>query len=129
MSTETKNAVVIGHLLANVDLTARQYTMVRLVSDGGTAKWDIPSGAGGEVQGILLNKPDVDQAALVQIGGVSKLIVGAAGITAAARMQADGTTGHGILAASGDCALCLALETGVDNDIISVLMLSPHILA
>lgn len=80
------------------------------------------AGAGALAIGVRLNKPNTGEAMLIQTRGIAMVIVGAAGVTAGDKVKAD-SAGHVVTASSaGDIANGIALRTGVDNDIVPVLL-------
>lgn len=60
--------------LAGADLSSSQYRFVKLNAAGAV----VLSGAGEAAIGVLQNKPGNGQAATVRVGGLSKVIAGAA---------------------------------------------------
>lgn len=119
MSTDNKNFSI--SLPANVDLSAKQYTVVELNTSGkliaATAITNIPVG-------ILQNKPDAadkpGHIVPVGAGGVSKIVLGATltpgvlvGISAAGKAVADASTNF---------TLGILLQGGDLNDVGSVLL-------
>lgn len=124
--TTYRETEVIGELLANANLSAEQYRGMDLVNDGGVAKWDIVGNAGGRALGFLTNKPTIDQPARVVTRGIAKAKVASAGITAGQNAQCDGA-GEVLAATTGDYVVGVALDTGVDNDIVRILLLQPFL--
>jgi len=113
-------------LEAGGDLSANQFHFVVIASDG---QIDAVSSAGGDADGVLLNKPDAaGKAAEMCFGGVAKLVVGTGGVTAGQKVQSD-ANGEAIAAATGDHVLGKALQTGAAGEVVSVLLVSKHILA
>lgn len=111
---------------AGADLSTLQHHFVVMASDG---QVDNVQSAGGDADGVLLNKPSAaGRAATVQVGGVAKVKAGSGGITRGQKVQSD-ATGKGILAASGDHVLGKALTTAAEDEYFSCLLVSKHILA
>lgn len=81
--TTQANGVDITRL-AGADLSSSQYHFVKLDTNGEV----VLSGAGEDAIGVLQNKPADGQAATVRVGGLSKVVAGAA-ITAGARVASD----------------------------------------
>ena len=84
----TSGATYDGHLTADADLSAKQYTFVKLTSTGVAscaATTDIP-------YGILQNTPKAGSPADVQCNGISKLKMAAA----TTRSSLIGTDGSGL---------------------------------
>ncbi|SCM71512.1 hypothetical protein KL86PLE_100245 [uncultured Pleomorphomonas sp.] len=70
--------------LAGADLSSSQYLFVKLDANAQV----VVAGAGEDAIGVLQNKPAAGQAATVRVGGLSKVVAGAA-ITAGARVASD----------------------------------------
>src|SRR6516164_528862 len=80
--------------------------------------------AGGVCYGVLQNAPAAGQAADVAIGGITKVVVGAA-VTAGQELQSD-TNGRAITFSSGR-KVGLALESAAGaNAMISMLVYTPN---
>lgn len=121
----TDQALVCVSIPAGEDLSTKQYKTMNLNSSGQVVT---VSSAGGRAVGVLQNDPDTaGQAATVAIGGICKVKYGG-NITAGNNVQAD-SDGDVIVAASGDYILGVAMVSGVDGDIGSVLLVHNHILA
>lgn len=104
-------------LIAGADLSAKQYYVVKIHTDG-TA---VLCGAGEKAAGSLQNKPTSAQFASVQVGGIAKFSAGA-GITAGADV-ASNLNAQVITATTGKAVVGIALVTaGAANDIIPVLI-------
>ena len=104
--------------LASADLSASQFCFVVVNVNGQLA---LPS-AGGDADGILQDKPN---AAAVEgelaVLGVSKLVVGTAGVTAGDLLATD-VNGKAVTAATGNKILGRALATGAAGVIIPALI-------
>ena len=103
-------------LLAGADLSALQYRFVTVNGSGAA----VSPGAGVAVAGVLQNDPASGQAGLVDIAGITKVTAGAA-ITTGARVMTT-AVGKAITATATNHSLGIALETGADNRVISVLL-------
>jgi len=105
-------------LPASADLSASQFCFVAVNSDGNLA---LPA-AGGDADGILQDKPNA-LGAFGEVGilGVSKLVVGAAGVTAGDLLTTD-TAGKAVTAASTNKILGRALASGASGVIIPALI-------
>jgi hypothetical protein len=103
---------------ASADLSASQFCFMAVNASGQLA---LPA-AGGDADGILQDKPNHtgDQAQL-GILGVSKLTVGAAGVTAGDLLATD-VNGKAVTAVTGNKILGRALATGVSGVIIPALL-------
>lgn len=122
----TKESVMSISREAAGDLSAEQYTFVVVDSNGQVGQ---QTTAGGDADGVLMNKPNAQGvAAEVAISGVTKVVAGAV-VAAGAKVQSD-TTGRAITAATGDHVLGKALSAAAAaNEVIEVLLVSKHILA
>ena len=105
-------------LPASADLSASQFCFMTVNSSGQLA---LPS-AGGDADGILQDKPN---AAAVEgelaVLGISKLVVGAAGVTAGDLLATD-ANGKAVTATTGNKILGRALATGAAGVIIPALI-------
>ena len=105
-------------LPASADLSASQFCFVAVNADGNLA---LPS-AGGDADGILQDKPNaLGVFGEVGILGVSKLVVGAAGVTAGDLLTTD-TAGKAVTAASTNKILGRALASGASGVLIPALI-------
>ena len=105
-------------LPASADLSASQFCFVAVNADGNLA---LPS-AGGDADGILQDKPNaLGVFGEVGILGVSKLVVGEAGVTAGDLLTTD-TAGKAVTAASTNKILGRALASGASGVIIPALI-------
>ena len=121
----TSEAIHAISVEAGADLSAGQYLFVEIATDG---QIDLVGSAGGSAIGVLYDKPSAaGRAARVVIGGVAKVEAGGT-VTAADKVQST-AAGKAITAASSDHVLGRALTSGVDGDIIRVLLTNNHILA
>lgn len=118
---------------AGADLSTKQFCFVNLTQSSGVtdtpngvAVATIPASAGGHAAGVLLNKPTAGEAATVQIGGIAKVIAAGA-INAGGPVQTN-TDGHALAAVSGDYVIGIAMEDAVDDDVISVLLVSKFLI-
>jgi hypothetical protein len=120
-----EEAVVCITIEAGGDLSAGQFKFVTLANDG---QVDLTASAGGEAIGVLQNKPSAaGRAATVAVYGVTKVIAGDT-VAAGAKVQSD-ASGLAITAASAGHVLGVAITGGAVNEVISILLLSHHILA
>ena len=105
-------------LPASADLSASQFCFVAVNADGNLA---LPS-AGGDADGILQDKPNaLGVFGEVGILGVSKLVVGTAGVTAGDLLTTD-AAGKAVTAASTNKILGRALASGASGIIIPALI-------
>jgi hypothetical protein len=103
---------------ASADLSASQFCFVAVNANGQLA---LPS-AGGDAEGILQDKPNgAGVYGEVGILGVSKLVVGAAGVTAGDLLATD-VNGKAVTATTGNKILGRALATGAAGVIIPALI-------
>jgi hypothetical protein len=101
---------------AGADLSALQFTFVKLSADDtvvGAGNAEIP-------HGILMNAPASGEDAEVVIEGGAKLKLGSGGATRNASLASLALGKAG--AVTSGVASAIALETGVEGDIIPVLM-------
>ncbi len=112
-----------GCFCANEDLTEAQYLPVKAVAATGenaTAPAVAKIGTSGEqFVGILQNNPDVGEAASVMTEGISKVVLRGS-ISVGDKLMAV-PTGVGTCG-SAKYQVGIALEDGVDGDIISMLI-------
>lgn len=102
---------------AGSDLSTHQYKFVTVNSSGQLAL----TGDGAEADGVLQDKPDAaGNAGTVAWGGVTKVKLG--GTVTAGDDIASGANGVGVIAATGDVVNGRAMASGVNNDIIPVLL-------
>ena len=103
-------------LEAGSDLSTKQYYAVKIT----TLKLAVANGAGGML-GVLQNDPSASGApGTVAISGITKWLAGGA-VTAGSYIAVD-TNGKCVNAVSGDIAEGIAMITGVDGDVVSVLL-------
>jgi hypothetical protein len=103
-------------LQAGADLSAKQYTFVKLNSSGKA----VTCGDGERGIGVLQDKPTADKAASVATGGISRVTCSAA-ITNGAAVTSD-TNGKAVAATTGKHIMGFAMETGANNRVISILI-------
>jgi len=121
MAYEISNYSVKITLVAAADLSALQYTFVKLNSSGQaaavTAATDLPIG-------ILQNAPTSGQEAEVLVAGGSKLVLG--GTVAAAAVVGTSAAGAGVAIVHGTdttkYAVAQAVTGGASADIITVVV-------
>jgi hypothetical protein len=105
-------------LPASADLSASQFCFVVVNANGQLA---LPA-AGGDAEGILQDKPNgAGVVGEVGILGVSKLVVGAAGVTGGDLLASD-ANGKAVTAVTGNKILGRALATGAAGVIIPALI-------
>jgi hypothetical protein len=103
---------------ASADLSASQFCFMTINSSGQLA---LPS-AGGDADGILQDKPNgVGVEGELAVLGISKLVVGTAGVTCGDLLTAD-ANGKAVTATTGNKILGRALATGVSGVIIPALI-------
>ena len=115
-----ENAVFkIGHLLAENDLSGKQYYFVEIT---GNNQVDVCDGAGEKAIGILQNKPIAGQACEITVIGVSKVLAGT-GDLAANDLVGTSATGTGIATTTDThfyAGICL--DGAVDTAYATVLL-------
>lgn len=89
--------LAIGFMTASADLSAKQFTLMKVSGDNTVT---FQATAGGPVLGVLQNKPESGQSADVMVAGVSKVLAG--GILAADDPIQATTDGTAIKALTGD---------------------------
>ena len=114
-----ENGILCKSFVAGADLSAKQYKFVEL-SDAETV---VLAGDGEGAIGILQNNPALGEMANVMIIGISNLVVGAGGIDTIMSKVACDASGDGDKATANKAVYnAIALETGVDDDVIKVLL-------
>lgn len=102
---------------ASADLSSHQYKIVVYDSNERLAL----AATGGSGGFILLDKPDaLGVNGTILLAGKGKVIAGAA-VAAGEFLSNEVTTGHAIPAITGDAVVGVALEDGVDGQLIKVL--------
>lgn len=110
---------VIGHLLAENDLSGKQYYLVEI---SGNNQVDVCDGATDKVVGILQNKPVAGQACEIMVVGMSKLLAGS-GDLAAGDLWGTSATGTGIAKSTDkDHYNGLVLDGALDTNYATVLI-------
>ena len=103
---------------ASADLSASQFCFMTINSSGQLA---LPS-AGGDADGILQDKPNgVGVEGELAVLGISKLVVGTAGVTCGDLLTTD-AAGKAVTATTGNKILGRALATGASGVIIPALI-------
>lgn len=103
---------------ASADLSASQFCFMTVNSSGQLA---LPS-AGGDADGILQDKPNgVGVEGELAVLGISKLVVGTAGVTCGDLLTTD-AAGKAVTATTGNKILGRALATGASGIIIPALI-------
>lgn len=118
MAIEQDTGQDIGFMIAGADLSAKQHHIVDVSADKTVV---LASSAGQAALGVLQNDPVSGAAAKVRTGGVSKVLVGAGGLTAGAGVQAN-ANGEAIAAATGDYTLGMCLIGGAAGEYASILV-------
>lgn len=117
MSYEVTDAVKLGTLVAAADLSAKQFYLIKVDSNGAAAL----CGDGEMAIGSLQNKPTSGLIAEIQTGGVAKIVAGA--VTTRGGLLASDANGKVIDAVTNDNIVGIGLEAGADGSVISVFML------
>lgn len=104
-------------LTAAADLTTKQYHGVYIDSNGKAAlSTDL-----SKTIGVLMNKPDTGQAAVIAIGGICKAVAG--GSVTTGGLVSTNNSGKFVTTDSGqDWTTGMAMETGADGKIFSILI-------
>lgn len=112
---------------ANADLSAKQYFFGKVSNSSGIGQVAV-CGDGEAAIGVIQNDPSSQgDATTVGISGISK--VSAGGTITAGNYVASDASGEAVVAATGDIIAGIALESGVDGDIIPVLLDGRHAFA
>jgi hypothetical protein len=109
MSTFGTGLVEGGNLVANSDLSAKQFHAVKQTSTA--RKVDIASTGGENITGILLNTPKAGEGAEVCYEGFTKAVAGTGGFTAGQALQTEASTGCLITQTSTNAKVAVAIET------------------
>lgn len=124
MATQQLAAYNTITLTAGADLTAAQFKFVK-VSSGAV----VLGGAGNDCVGVLLNKPNIGEAAEIQIGGVAKVQADAALATTYTKIMSS-SDGQAAAATSTNHVLGRTLTTAAAaGELVEVLLTAPSILA
>jgi len=104
---------------ASADLSASQFCWMKVDGNGNLA---LPS-AGGDADGILQDKPNaLGQQGELAISGVSKVVVGAGGVTAGDLLQVTAAGAVITAATTGHKIVGRALATGAAGVLIPMLI-------
>lgn len=122
MSTYGTALVEGGNLVANADLSAKQFYAVKQTTTA--RKVDLASTGGEAITGILQNTPKADEAVEVCHIGYTKAIAGTGGFTAGDALQTETGTGKLITQTSTNVKVAVACETCVAGEIGLVRVLS-----
>ena len=125
-SSSDQGAVDITvELPASADLSGNQYHFVRIDVSESDSEIELLATAGGQGIGICQDTPEAStlQRVRVRVLGISKLVLGAT-VTRGDDIQSLGD-GEGDTAAAADFILAHALASGVDQDIIEVIVRCP----
>ena len=109
---------------AGEDLSSNQYYVVKQSTSDGDA--ELADTAGERVLGVLQNDPESGEQAAICVMGPTRLKIGGT-VTAFQPLQAD-TDGMAIVGTTGDYIFAMALEAGVDGDVIEALITHEGIL-
>lgn len=107
-------------LVAAADLSTSQYCFVNADTTAAGSKAALPA-AGGRAVGVLQNKPVAGAAGTIVATGISKVLVGAGGVTAGDNVKVT-AAGAVILANAGSYAVGIALATGAAGTYVPVLL-------
>lgn len=105
-------------LIAGADLSAKKYYAVKINSDGHI----VLAGSGENAVGILQDKPASGYAGAVMTLGVTLAMYGG-DVTAGQNLTPD-AAGKLVTAGVSDAVIAVALESGADTDIKSVLLIT-----
>jgi hypothetical protein len=109
MTTEGTKLSEGGNLIANADLSAKQFYAVKQTTTG--RKVDLASTGGEAITGILQNAPVAGDAVDVCFDGFCKALIGTGGVTAGDALQTEAATGKLITQSSTNAKVAVAHET------------------
>lgn len=105
------------------DLSSYQFHFVSVATDG---QVDYVQSAGALADGVLQNDPAAENrsatVALLNCGGIAKVVCSDTSITAIGDDVSSSTTGTAIKATTGHAILAKALEVGASGKVIEVLL-------
>lgn len=115
----------LGILPAEVSLTTKQFTAVVVQTASAVVGTDgasvnTPAASGESILGILQNNPIQGEAADIMVTGVSKAVIQGSVSIGQLLMSVPG--GKLAVATSGKLAVAQALQTGVDGNVVTVLL-------
>jgi len=125
-SSSDQGAVdIMVEIPASADLSSNQFHFVRIDVSESDSEIELLATAGGQGIGILQDTPEAStlQRVRVRVIGISKLVIGDT-VTRGDDIQSLGD-GEGDTAAAADFILAHALASGVDQDIIEVIVRCP----
>lgn len=108
---------VDGSRLAGADLSAKQYTFVKVDSDGDV----VACGDGELAYGILQNAPEQGDVASVMVIGISPIKLGANQTNAGISISSD-TNGEAVATADTKYCTGILLEAGSEDEYRSMLI-------
>ncbi len=123
----------VGEIEANADYSgistnpSKQYYGVDVIAAtgagiAGPAAISLPASSGQAVIGVLMNNPQLAEAAQVMITGVSKVVLGAS-VSIGAILMVN-ASGQFIPATSGNFGVAKAFQAGASGNIIAALLQS-----
>lgn len=113
------NEVYLPGFVAENDLSAKRHFFAELSSTAGQV--DVCDGASDQVIGVICNEPKEDKEVLLQVAGVAKVSAGGT-IAIGDRIGTDASGEAVAKTADADLVCGIALEAGVDGDIVSILL-------
>jgi hypothetical protein len=114
----TENFSPLLTMTAGADLSAKQYFFVSVAADGQID----PTGDGAQADGVLQDAPSAAGDPALVFSGIGFTKVSAGGTITAGDDLASDAAGEAITSTSGDEILGVAMESGVDGDIITMLL-------
>jgi len=116
---------IMVEIPASADLSGIQYHFVRIDVSESDSEIELLATAGGQGIGICQDTPEASvlQRVRVRVQGISKLVLGG-NVTRGDDIQ-SAADGEGTTASTADFLLAHALATGVDQDIIEVIVSCP----
>jgi len=104
--------------IAGADLSSSKYFLVKLDT---TANQVVLGGAGDEVIGVLLNKPESGEQADVAVAGGAKVEYGGT-IAINDKLKCDANGNVVVTTTNNDFYFARAIEAGVDGDVAEVII-------
>jgi len=114
----TENALKSIPYTASADLSALQYTFVKMSGDYSVA--GAPAAGGADAVGILQNDPVSGAAAAVAVAGQSKIVLGAT-LTAGTKVTCS-AAGKAVAATTGQSYLGVLVEGGALDQIGAIVL-------
>ena len=109
--------------VAGESLLTKKYYIVQLDASGNI---EVAEGATDLIVGVLQNKPDTGEAAVVRFGGTSKVVCGGT-VNIGDWLTSDGSGKAIATTTDGNITIGRALYAGGDGDVVEVQMSIQHL--